>query len=70
MMLLFFMGIMLIVGLGLFICADSLEERANQISCYDVRSVKGAVRGEIGLFVSESMLSYRRNKVNRRNSKF
>lgn len=70
MVLLFFVAVMMIVGYGLMKYAFSLEERANHRSCYDTRYVKGAVRGVEGMFVSESMLAYRRNKVNRRSSRF
>lgn len=69
-MLLFLVVLMLIVGYCLVRYAYSLEEKANQQSCYDTRYVKGAVRGVEGMFVSESMLDYKRNKVNGKKSKF
>lgn len=65
-----FIVVMIFIGVALIAYANNLEKHADQVSCYDVRSVKGAVRGENGMFVSESMLSNRRSKVNRKNSKF
>lgn len=70
MILLFFMLLMLIVCVGLVKYAYYLEKKTNQRSCYSGLFVKGAVRGIVEMFVSESMLQYRRNAVNRKNSKF
>lgn len=70
MILLFFILLMLIVCCGLIKYAYYLEEKANQQSCYSSLFVKGAVRGIVEMFASESMLQYRRNNVNRKNSKF
>ena len=70
MVLIFFVFLMLLIGCGLVKYAYYIEEKANQQSCYSTCYVKGAVRGMEGMFVSESMLQYRRNKVNKKNSKF
>lgn len=70
MILLFFLLLMGGIGYGLVKYAYHLEKKANQRSCYSTYRVKGAVRGIEGMFVSESMLQYKRDKVNRKGSKF
>lgn len=70
MILLFFLLLMGGIGYGLVKYAYHLEKKANQQSCYSIDRVKGAVRGIEGMFVSESMLQYKRDKVNRKGSKF
>lgn len=70
MALTFFIFLLLVVGFGLIKYAHYVEEKANKQSCYTAYRVKGAVRGIEGMFVSESMLQYRRNKLNKKNSKF
>lgn len=70
MILVIFIVLMLAVAGWLRIYEMYLDKKINQRSCYDLRYVKGAVRGIEGMLVSESMLQYRRDKVNKRHSKF
>lgn len=70
MILIIFIVLVLAVGSWLVLYEHYLDEKQNRQSCYDIRYIKGAVRGIEGMLVSESMLQYKRNKVSKKYSRF
>lgn len=59
--------VFILVSIGLVVFAKIQERRYTK---YETRFIKGAVRGHMGRFNYRSVIEKKRDKLNRKNSKF